>query len=398
MAALVAPPTSRMAALDVSSEDESSPSARAWRWYASMGSPKRVLAPMVGQSELAFRELVRRYGCDLAVTPMVHARMFATCDRYRADVLRDLGDAEDRPLLVQFCGDDKDYLLEAAAACAPFCDGVDLNLGCPQGIARRGHYGAFLLEEPDLVCGIVEHLSTRLPVPVTVKIRLLSPTDAAPTIALAKRLVAAGASLLTLHGRTKEMKGQAVGEARWGLIKEVFAALRGSVPLIANGGMEAPGDLEKCAAFTGADGAMASEGALEDPCIFGGAARSPVDLADEYLAICRSKAPQLAFAKGHLHKLLFEKLQVPGREALRERVSQGEAWADFQAVVDELRRDDKGGARDRDRSWYRRHRAAKARADEKARRDAEEAARQEALDDAADDGGGLGGLFGDEDE
>ncbi|KAH8043743.1 dihydrouridine synthase [Aureococcus anophagefferens] len=338
--------SSRMAALDVSSEDESSPSARAWRWYASMGSPKRVLAPMVGQSELAFRQLVRRYGCDLAVTPMVHARMFATCDRYRADVLRDLGDAEDRPLLVQFCGDDKDYLLEAAAACAPFCDGVDLNLGCPQGIARRGHYGAFLLEEPDLVCGIVEHLSTRLPVPVTVKIRLLSPTDAAPTIALAKRLVAAGASLLTLHGRTKEMKGQAVGE-RAGVSSEVFAA-PGSVPLIANGGMEAPGDLERCAAFTGADGAMASEGALEDPCIFGVASRSPVDLADEYLAICRSKAPQLAFAKGHLHKLLFEKLQ--------------------------------------------------ARADEKARRDAEEAARQEALDDAADDGGGLGGLFGDEDE
>ncbi|KAH8071530.1 hypothetical protein JL720_11414 [Aureococcus anophagefferens] len=279
--------SSRMAALDVSSEDESSPSARAWRWYASMGSPKRVLAPMVGQSELAFRQLVRRYGCDLAVTPMVHARMFATCDRYRADVLRDLGDAEDRPLLV------------------------------PQGIARRGHYGAFLLEEPDLVCGIVEHLSTRLPVPVTVKIRLLSPTDAAPTIALAKRLVAAGASLLTLHGRTKEMKGQAVGEARWGLIKEVFAALRGSVPLIANGGMEAPGDLERCAAFTGADGAMASEGALEDPCIFGVASRVPWTSRTRRLAICRSKAPQLAFAKGHLHKLLFEKLQVPGREALR---------------------------------------------------------------------------------
>ncbi|KAH8060940.1 hypothetical protein JL722_4230 [Aureococcus anophagefferens] len=289
-----------MAALDVSSEDDASPSARAWRWYASMGSPKRVLAPMVGQSELAFRQLVRRYGCDLAVTPMVHARMFATCDRYRADVLRDLGDAEDRPLLVQFCGDDKDYLLEAAAAaCAPFCDGVDLNLGCPQGIARRGHYGAFLLEEPDLVCGIVEHLSTRLPVPG--------------------------------HGQDPPPEP---------------------------------------------DGRGADDRAREAARRRGG----------------------LAFAKGHLHKLLFEKLQVPGREALRERVSQGEAWADFQAVVDELRRDDKGGARDRDRSWYRRHRAAKARADEKARRDAEEAARQEALDDAADDGGGLGGLFGDEDE
>ena len=68
-----------------------------------MGSPKRVLAPMVGQSELAFRELVRRYGCDLAVTPMIHARLFGECDKLRRDVLRDLEgsvEAGDRPPLV----------------------------------------------------------------------------------------------------------------------------------------------------------------------------------------------------------------------------------------------------------------------------------------------------------
>ena len=82
--------------------------SEAWAWWESMGSPSRVLAPMVGQSELAFRELVRGYGADLCVTPMVHSRMFNTCPRYRKEVLRDLGDSEDRPLLIQFCGDDKD--------------------------------------------------------------------------------------------------------------------------------------------------------------------------------------------------------------------------------------------------------------------------------------------------
>ena len=69
------------------------------------------------------------------------------------------GLSEGRPLLAQLCGDDKDALLDCASVCQHYVDGIDLNLGCPQGIAKRGHYGAFLLEEPDLVV-LCEHLSS----------------------------------------------------------------------------------------------------------------------------------------------------------------------------------------------------------------------------------------------
>lgn len=65
-------------------------------------------------------------------------------------------------------------------------DAVDLNLGCPQGIAKKGRYGSYLLKETELVCAIVSTLYEGLKVPVTVKIRVLD--HEADTLALALAL------------------------------------------------------------------------------------------------------------------------------------------------------------------------------------------------------------------
>jgi tRNA-dihydrouridine synthase 1 len=130
-----------------------------------------------------------------------------------------------------------------------------LNLGCPQGIARKGRYGAFLMKEKQIVQQIVSTLSNHLKIPVTVKIRIFP--DVQETLSFCDMLQEAGADLLTVHGRTKEMNKTAVRECDWKIIRQIKQRLK--IPVLANGGIETFEDIESCLKITQADGVMSSE-------------------------------------------------------------------------------------------------------------------------------------------
>jgi tRNA-dihydrouridine synthase 1 len=225
----------------------------------------------------------------LAYTPMLHARLFNEKSKFRdnhfqplrtslsslptqnqahesKDIYLDGNPILDRPLTVQFCANDPDEFLNAARYVTPFCDAVDLNLGCPQGIARKGKYGAFLQEDQDLIYALINKLHRELDVPVTAKIRILESKE--KTLEYARRVLDAGASILTVHGRRREQKGHNTGLADWKVIRFLREELGSEVVLFANGNILQREDVDRCIEETGVDGVMSAEGNLYDPAIF----------------------------------------------------------------------------------------------------------------------------------
>ncbi|KAL8818183.1 MAG: hypothetical protein Q9223_003125 [Gallowayella weberi] len=265
-------------------------------FYESLGSPKYILAPMVDQSEFAWRLLTRSFippaqqSSFLAYTPMLHARLYKETSSYREHHFQptrssvpsshpssaDTGTVayldghpvHDRPLIVQFCANEPTDLLEAAHRVAPHCDAVDLNLGCPQGIARKGHYGSFLQESPRLIHSLISTLAQNLDVPVTAKMRVLDTRE--DTLRYAKMLLDAGASWIAVHGRRRERKGHETGLADWNVIRYLRDQLPKRTVIFANGNILGYEDLHQCLEKTGADGVMSAEGNLCDPGIFAG--------------------------------------------------------------------------------------------------------------------------------
>ncbi len=220
----------------------------------------------------------------LAYTPMLHSRLFKETAKFRDVHFQPTKDSLlghnpssctpwldgnpkiDRPLFVQFCSNNPEDLLDAARYVVPYCDAVDLNLGCPQGIARTGHYGAFLQEDWSLIYKLINKLHKELSVPVTAKFRILETKER--TLEYAKLILSAGASIITVHGRRREQKGHNMGIADWTIIKYLRDNLPPETVIFANGNILNRSDLQPCLDATGADGVMSAEGNLSDPTIF----------------------------------------------------------------------------------------------------------------------------------
>lgn len=221
-----------------------------------------VLAPMAGITDLPFRIICKEYGAGLVCTEMASSKAIFYNDAKTKDILKIEG--EKRPIQAQIFGSDVESLKVAAEYVSGFADILDINMGCPAPKVVKNGDGSKLLLNLKLVEEIVTEVVKVSKVPVTVKIRKGWSNDNIVAKEAAKIIENAGASAITIHGRTRAEFFS--GEVDLDIIKEVKESV--NIPVIGNGNIVDEESALKMFEYTGVDGIMIGRAAIGNPWIF----------------------------------------------------------------------------------------------------------------------------------
>ncbi len=316
-------------------------------------------APLAGVSDYTFRSLSRRFGAEYTTCEMVSAKALCyeqrshkpvTDTRVRtaplAAVMR-----EEYPMAVQLFGAEPSFMAEAAAmlesgeyrgACGEIPPvAIDINMGCPMAKIVSNGEGAALMRVPDRAEAIVRAVREAVKLPVTVKIRAGWDASSRNAVELAKRLEAAGAEMICVHGRTREQ--MYAPRADWSVIGAVKSAVK--IPVVGNGDLFSAEDALRMMRETGCDGVMIARGAQGNPWIFreircamDGEAYAPPSLQERF-AVAAEHAEALAARKGERQGIAEARKHmawyltgVRGAAQARDAVMRADTLADLKMI------------------------------------------------------------------
>jgi len=223
-----------------------------------------VLAPMAGVADRAYRLMCKRAGAAYVVSEMVSAKGICYSDRKTAELCTVTD--EERPMGVQLFGNEPEFMAKAVEIVKRFePDIIDINMGCPVPKVVGTGAGSALMKDIDLAAAVCEAaVKAAGDTPVTAKIRAGWSKDSLNAVEMAKKLEAAGAAAIAVHGRTRDQFYS--GEADLGIIRAVKQAV--SVPVIGNGDViDLPSYLNMYRE-TGCDLVMIGRGSYGNPFLF----------------------------------------------------------------------------------------------------------------------------------
>lgn len=205
--------------------------------WDSEKKPILALAPMEGYTDSAFRQLIKKY-----VPGVICFTEFTSADalKYNSKVSfkKITFSKTEKPLIVQLFGKKPEHFIEAVKLVEDSgAAGIDINMGCPAKKVIGSQHGSALIKTPDLAAEIVHTVVENTKLPVSVKTRIgFNSYEEEKFQSFCLKLEAAGAKLITIHGRTtKQAYG---GKADWEPIYKVKEKLK--IYVIGNGDVDSP--------------------------------------------------------------------------------------------------------------------------------------------------------------
>ncbi|APJ02652.1 tRNA dihydrouridine synthase [Silvanigrella aquatica] len=227
-----------------------------------------LIAPMVGLSHVAFRELVRSY-TPKNINALRYTEMLSTrkIPNEKLETTNELKTAQNESFFIpQLLGNEEKFIapsIEKLMIKKPW--GFDINMGCPVSHTLKHNWGVRLMGDKDYAASIVRMVKKHSPVPVSVKLRggISEEENFNYLLDFVSSLQNAGADFLTIHARTRAQKHS--GEANWKLVSQVRSEL--SIPVVANGDIQTAQDAVSLLNDFNVDGAMIARAATARPWI-----------------------------------------------------------------------------------------------------------------------------------
>ena len=221
-----------------------------------------ILAPMAGITDLPFRIICEKYNPGLVCTEMVSAKALYYNDEKTKLLLNTK--EEKRPISMQLFGSDVESMRVATRYLNNIADIIDINMGCPAPKVVKNGDGSKLLLDLKLAGEIVASVVKESQHPVTVKFRKGWDEKTIVAEEAAKIFEQAGASAITIHGRTRTQYYSGITDLE--IIKKVKEAVK--IPVIGNGDIKDGESALKMFKYTGVDGIIIGRASIGNPYIF----------------------------------------------------------------------------------------------------------------------------------
>lgn len=275
-----------------------------------------IVGPMAGVSDRSFRVLLARYAPGLVYSEMISDKGIVYKNQKTLDMC--MKDPDEGLVSMQLFGREIKDMVQAARYLneVSTCDIIDINMGCPVNKIVRANGGAALMKEEDHAAELVYAIKNVITKPLTVKIRKGWDHHHVNAVSMAKKLEAAGADALCIHGRTRS--DMYTNTVDLNIIQKVKAAL--TIPVIGNGDITSVSKTQEMLDKTRVDAIMIARGVWGQPWfvkeITEGLEGRPYTLQseDKYMvfldhihAICKDKGEYVGVREMRTHAALMLK-------------------------------------------------------------------------------------------